>query len=318
MNVIRILMVTAAVFFFGQSLVSAQGTDKRDTVEISLSGQTVLVPVPAAGNKTSVRFENNQDCIEVSVMRFTGRSEVIPGAVESLKSPGDESSRKVRWIPQATLGYQWLFTADALTDRLFENVRFGGQEYVDIRKLNTDRTYPQGSFIGLTVRETERSTGRQGRYYFSALKLFFEKRRSDGYYEGYRMLLDTASPISSTAVSSNFHIEQSGFGVMVPLGFRMVSGKDRRFPMRLDMGVNLVGKLSWLDIRDGFTDFFYPGNSAATALSMYTQPFIVLSAGPAGIFAAADLRIPGLSVNKPNRDQAFTLGICVRPFHRIE
>ena len=319
MKTTHCLLFTLTLLLIVSGKVLAQENQKADTVSISISGQKVMIPMPASGSRTSVRFENSFENVEISVSRMLKNSSATTGLQPRPEEAflDSNTAKKVRWLPQFTVGYQFGMNTTLWKNRVFENVHFPFNEYVEIDINHTKEGSPRGSFFFITLKETERKLKGKGWYFYSALTMTLSKVQLSGNYAGNLLVqaLDSGYIYNSTAVSSSYHIQQLSLGASIPLAYRKIFPTKGKLPWCIDLGVNLTARLNWLKVQDGFTDYKYGSTRSQARLSVGPQPFVSVSYGPVGVYAAFDAKLLSFAINQQNTDHSGYIGLFFRPFH---
>lgn len=307
------------------SLSWSQQSSYPDSLRILFGPQTVTLPLPPTGNRTTLTFENEQEKVEFIVYRQ--QKNILsssPGTLQYndnrlLPATAEDSARKtIRWFPQLEVGY--LSSLDRSSSFRPAELTFlpAGTQFIEF--LNTQPynnfTQGRGASISLSLREAERPLKKNNRYFVNGLKIFSGSTWQSGDYDGQYIVLDTTQQNNIENFTGSYTMQNRNLGLDIPLFYRMIFNTKQRLPLVLDVGAVINIRTLWTRINYSTDNFSTWYSNTLPIFTVGTMPQISLTRGAVGVYVAADMNLPGLSINSYYRRSNLYLGMLVRPFHK--
>ncbi len=258
----------ALPFVFGQQKT------KADTMHVILNGESISLPVPKEGNKTTIDLEDSSSITRISVSKISRQRTTLPAPV----APALEVPRRhISWFNEVDLGLVVLagkqFSQGNDTGFAYDFSGMGNTtNRATTMKLTPRAIYP-GFSVGFTIREKRRSIGKTDIVFISGTRFRFARYGGEGKYETKEIKASTNSNGVVTYYPDSVYSSKSGeyrsrtnsFQLLLPFMFEMQLKKHSLF--KVSAGVNMVFNI--------YSTLFSENITNISSVLTYTNPQII-------------------------------------------
>lgn len=279
-----------SLFILTLCKVNAQSNSSRlDTMSIFINGERITLPVPKAGNKTTINMEDSANVIQVSVSKVS-KTQLLSNPLVANKLTPSESNlpvKHVSWFNEVDFGTVVFTNRNTFSSGSLYDYTIGTTATSKTRVTFIPKHVNPGITAGIVIREKRRSIGNSGLILITGSRFRYSRFVGSGDYKITELTSSRSGADSVLSINKgDFKAATNNYQFIFP--YLIETRFKKNGNTKLSAGVNLIVNIHSTKYTENIRNSSANINYNNTQL-LIVQPMLKVSYKSSSIYMAYNL-----------------------------